>query len=403
MLTIGLLAGCTPDEPPTNRPEPPDPTVDTDEPPDTDPPDPTTPTEPEPVVGGEWLLETDAVRDLYLVIGHDELDSLAVAPDSWVPANVTIGDLEVVRIAVRLKGNGSFQPIDQKPSFKISADRYVEGQELDGLDDLALNNMVTDASFLRERLAYEAYREAGVPAPRSAHVRLVVNGEPYGLYLLMEGVDKRFLERWYDDGEGPLYEMFDVEFTPSAVWQFEHDGGPDDRSALVGLADVLADPQSRLSEDAAPFLDLDRFVAYFGASAVVGQFDAYPYSVPGDDVYLYVDPADGKIDFLPHGADESFTDAFRPADYVFGLLAIRCLEDPACDAAWNDAVWAAQTAIEDTSLVDSLDGWWSDISDVAQADPKVPWTLQESVTAYDAVRAFVDGRRARLEEMPGLE
>ncbi|MEZ4241371.1 MAG: hypothetical protein R3F59_35490 [Myxococcota bacterium] len=61
---------------------------------------------------------------------------------------------------------------------------------------------------------------------------------------------------------------------------------------------------------------------------------------------LYVDPADGRIDMLPHGADETFADHDRPVDYVFGMLGTRCLADPECRWAFGQATWDAVDALE---------------------------------------------------------
>lgn len=399
-MLIPLLAACSAPQVDLPRPDPgTDPTAPV-TPPATTAPEPPDP-EPEARAGAH-LLETDEVRAVEITIGAAEYASLQVSPDDWVPADILVDGEAVQEVAVRLKGNGSFQPIGGKPSFKIDLDRYVEDNALDGLDDLVLNNMVLDPSYLRERLAYLAYRELGVPAPRAAHVQVWVNGQAYGLYLLLEDVDGKFLDQWFEDDDGPLYEMFDVDFTAEQVWQFEHDGGPDDRTALLGLSGVLADPEARVSVEGAEWLDLDSFAAYFGASALVGQFDAYPYSYPGDDVYLYVHPDDGRIRFLAHGGDETFGDAFRPVDYVYGMLGVGCLADVACEDQWEYEVWSSLLDLEDLDLAAFLDGWADDLRPHVALEWRSGWTQTETDSAQAAVRDFVTTRRERLEAMPGL-
>ena len=44
---------------------------------------------------------------------------------------------------MRLKGSGSFRTLDGKAAF-LNFDHHVEGQLLNGLEKLALNNMVHD-------------------------------------------------------------------------------------------------------------------------------------------------------------------------------------------------------------------------------------------------------------------
>jgi len=346
--------------------------------------------------GGTVPLRVDLEMEEYA------LESLTAAPTAWVPASIEIEGFPNVSAAVRLKGNGSFQPISDKPSFKVDLDRYHEGNELDGLDDLVLNNMVTDPSGYREHIAYEVYRQMGIPAPRTRHVEVFVNKERRGTYLLLEDADGRFLSRWFEDNDGPLYEMFDVELTPAGVWQLDHDGGPDDRSVLMGLAEVLADPNTRLTVEGAQYLDIESFVAYFGASGVIGQFDAYPYSFPGDDIYLYVNPTTGLIHILPHGGDETFRDTDRPADYVFGLLAVRCLEDPVCEDRFDDAVWATLDRMDAMGIDEELNQLAIDVSAVHMAhfmDADVDGVRADR----EQLRAFVAGRRADVEGMPGID
>ena len=104
-------------------------------------------------------------------------------------------------VAVRFKGSGSYMMSAQtvKRPFRIDLDRYVEGQEFKGVKNLSLGNLALDPTATREALSYAVYREAGVPAPRTAYVRLTLSvpgkydREFLGLYALVETIDKPFL------------------------------------------------------------------------------------------------------------------------------------------------------------------------------------------------------------------
>ena len=74
-----------------------------------------------------------------------------------------------------------------------------------GLKKIQLHSQNLDDSQMRERLAYWLFREMGVPAPRSIHARLLINGEYVGLFALTEQIDGRFTRYNYDDGKGNLY------------------------------------------------------------------------------------------------------------------------------------------------------------------------------------------------------
>lgn len=258
-------------------------------------------------------------------------------------------------VGVRLKGNGSFQPLNAKPSLKIEFDTYTEGQDFFGLDVLVLNNMISDHSKAKERISYRLFREAGVPAARAGHSLLDVNGVPYGLYTHMEDVDDRMLARWFDNPDGPLHELFDATLNPVDVLdpeRLQHEDGPDDRSALIGAADALAlDTREQQMTAVANHVDLDAFRRYYAVAGYLGHFDAWPLNNPSDDVHLYTEPTSQRIHPIPHGLDESFAQYFRnvaiPGD---SLLGQACYFTDDCREALAAEFWAVHQIALDIDL-----------------------------------------------------
>ena len=64
-------------------------------------------------------------------------------------------------IGIDLKGTSSFEPLDKKPAFRLSFDKYAKNARFLGLEEILLNNMVSDASMTHERLAYWVGRQLG--------------------------------------------------------------------------------------------------------------------------------------------------------------------------------------------------------------------------------------------------
>lgn len=119
-------------------------------------------------------------------------------------------DGEVVRdIAIRAKGNTSLSSVknygSDRYSFKMEFDHYQEGGNFQGLDKLSLNNLIQDNTYLKDYLTYQMMDAFGVDAPLCSYVYLTVNGEDWGLYLAVEGVEESFLERNYGGTQGELY------------------------------------------------------------------------------------------------------------------------------------------------------------------------------------------------------
>jgi hypothetical protein len=199
--------------------------------------------------------------------------------------------------------------------------------------------MDDDFSMMHERLAYLVARQLG-PASRANHTVLTVNGQHYGLYTNVEPVKHHMIARWFDDSQGPLFEATDVDFAAQYIDAFEHESGPDDRSALEGLAAALTNPNPDAAISAASaHVDMDGFLDFWAMEAVVAQFDAFPYSNPGDDYFVYVDPATNKIWFIPWGMDETFYSGEYDVGQISSTLAATCMASPSCHQSFVDRVW----------------------------------------------------------------
>ena len=68
-----------------------------------------------------------------------------------------------------------------------------------------LNNSTDDASFLREYLGYEDFRQLGMDVPYVNFCNVYINGELLGLYIGVESVDNSFLDRAFGTHQGNLY------------------------------------------------------------------------------------------------------------------------------------------------------------------------------------------------------
>ena len=345
----------------------------------------------------EDFLGYQVLPELELQLDADAMASLEASPREYVPGTIVYQGRSFGPVGVRLKGQNSFQPIDQKPSFRINVDEYVEGASFYGLHDMTFNNMSTDWSQMHERLAYWVARQADLPASRANHAVLTVNGELYGLYANVETVKPRMIKGWFDDNDGPLFEATDVDFTPEFVDAYELDAGPDDRSLLEGLADALtiADPDQAIAA-ASEFIEIDHFQRYWAMSTVIGQFDAFPFSLPGDDYFLYADPTSRKLWFIPWGMDETFFAAdFSPLQ-IQSVLARRCMESPACFRGYVDRAWELLALTEELGLEAERERVQEEIAAHVADDTRRPFTADEVAEGQVQLGYFIRGRREVL-------
>ncbi len=97
-------------------------------------------------------------------------------------------------------------------SFKVEFDQYDNTKNYYGLDKLSLNNIIQDTTYMKDYLTYQMMAEFGVDAPLCSYAYITVNGEDWGLYLAVEGIEDSFLERNYGSDYGELYKPDSMSF-----------------------------------------------------------------------------------------------------------------------------------------------------------------------------------------------
>ena len=122
---------------------------------------------------------------------------------SYVMVKMTIDGLVIDSVGLRIKGFTSTAS-PQKP-LKIDLNEYISKQVYDGMEKFNLHNNYMDATLQRDGLAYELYRRAGLPSPRTAYAEVYVEGEFRGVYSISEQIDKDFLKHNFPSSKGSLY------------------------------------------------------------------------------------------------------------------------------------------------------------------------------------------------------
>lgn len=156
----------------------------------------------------ERLFDRSRVHTIDIVMDDwDELIENATS-EEYYNCTVVIDGESYKNVAIRGKGNTSLSSVatmnSERYSFKIEFDHYQDGNSYHGLDKLCLNNLIQDNTYMKDYLAYVMMDEFGATSPLCSYAFITVNGEDWGLYLAVEGVEDSFLERNYDS-EGELY------------------------------------------------------------------------------------------------------------------------------------------------------------------------------------------------------
>ena len=289
--------------------------------------------------------------------------------------------------AVRLRGNPGFSWIGDKMQFMIAFDAWDDDGRLLGVRRLALDASWYNPSLLRDRLAYDFMRRAGVPAPCANHATLTVNGEYYGVYTNVERMDHEFLERNYGD-----------EGATGGLWE----GGTDidanaDNADAAAVAAYLADTTVAGQEARS---DLEANIREWAAEAVIPQNDGYWCC--NHNFYLYEHPTNG-ITFLPWDMDYTFdtapwfaspSDFYRDSNYQPHLDAVRA--DPTWGPVWLNALEEANAAYDPTLMGEDIDAWAASIEAPFAADPHTSVSPGAHADGVARLKAFVAARHGFL-------
>ncbi len=218
----------------------------------------------------------------------------------FVPGEVFYEGKEWYRVGLRFKGNSSLKSSWEagilKLSFKLDFDEFeddypqIKNQRFYGIKKLSLKNNYDDSSMLREKVATDVFRNAGLVASHTAFYTLYVDhgdGPQYfGLYTLVEEVDGSVLETQFADDDGNLYKP-DGDAASFASGSFDEDEyvkkNNEDEADFSDVQSLLSiindgtrttDPEAwRTNLDAV--FDTDIFLKYLAVNTVVQNWDTY--------------------------------------------------------------------------------------------------------------------------------
>ena len=208
--------------------------------------------------------------------------------------------------------NGGQQVCD-KLSWKLKFNHYDPALRYHGLKRLNFHSMNSDETQMREVLSYQVFRDAGVVAPRAVHALLELNGEPLGLFALVEDIDDRFIaDRFRDRGRGVLYK----EIWPGnieSLWVFQENledaiaRGPLDASGMREFSESFASAETneqRYDVLVDYLQDSDDLFNYLAADRLSDNWDGIVawYCVPecgNHNYFWYQDALSGRYTLIP--------------------------------------------------------------------------------------------------------
>ncbi len=265
------------------------------------------------------LYDPGVIRTLFLTFPQPDWFEECVdfyRTDVEVPATMFVDGKEYADIGVGFRGNSSYFTVGgKKKSFALSLDLVRKDQRLYGYKSLNLLNAHADASFLREAI-HACVARRFTAAFKANLVRLVVNGENWGVYANVQQFNNEFIDdefgtrkgvRWKAPanfrGSGLAY-LGDKRADYEACYQLK--SSVDDEDAawqhLIAMSKVLNEtPLEQLESELPKVLDVDATLRFLALDAVV--LDGDGYGSRGSDFVLWEGP-DGRFRPLPYDSNE---------------------------------------------------------------------------------------------------
>ena len=159
----------------------------------------------------QTLFDQSRLIEIDIRMDDETWDNMIATADEeeYSACDLVVNGVLYENVAIRPKGNSSMSSVTRKDSerysWRIKFDKYEKGRTCDGLDILILNNGFNDPGSIREAIAYDMYAYLGADASFCHFAVVTLNGEFFGLYLALEGVDESFCERNYGEDYGELY------------------------------------------------------------------------------------------------------------------------------------------------------------------------------------------------------
>lgn len=272
--------------------------------------------------GDEPLFSATTLRTLFFTFEDADWEKQLEEfhnTDIELPASLLVDGKTYRDVGVHFRGMSSYMMVGtgSKRSLGVSLDLAHEYQNLLGHRTLNLLNSNGDPSFLRAAL-YSHIAQNYLAAPRVNFVRVVINGENWGVYASAEQFNKDFTKdrfgtakgaRWKVPGSprggGSLAYLGDSAEPYKKIYDIKSKDEAASWARLIKLCKVLEEtPPEKLEAALAPLLDVDGALKFLALENALVNSDGY-WTRMSD--YSIAEDAKGRLHIVPHDMNETFS------------------------------------------------------------------------------------------------
>jgi len=364
----------------------------------------------------------DAVlQEVRIVISSRDWQTLKAHSEenTYYPASLTWSGVTVRNIGIRSRGGATRNGI--KPGLRVDINHYITNQEFLGLKAFALDNMYSDSSLVRESVTMKMFEKMKLPASRESHARVYVNNEYAGAYVIIEAIDRTFVERMFGAEEANVERggyLFEYQWTSPYYLEYLGPGleayaalfkpQTRDTDSIVNIYAPIEEMIRTINESSdddfaaavGKHLDLRLFMKYLATETFMVEWDGLVGFAGMNNFNLYRSRS-GLSQLIPKDKDASLANLDDSVILRFdsNVLVRRAMLVPALREAYLEAlrqcvVLAGEPASDDPR------GWLERevarqttlVTPAIADDPVFPYSFDEFLSVTESLIEFAQRR-----------
>mgnify|MGYP006079138541 CR=1 FL=1 len=392
------------------------------------------------LLGGFY--DPSQVRTIELTFAESNWQALMAA--NYSTATLMLGDVSIdgtpyEDVGIRYKGNTSYTRSGEKKSIAIDMDFAIEDLEHLDYGNFNFNNAFNDETLMREALYFNSIKDYAI-CPNAGFIKILINGENWGLYSNAQQQDSSLIEEWFDDndgdrwkspsgtgaggggttgggggtrpgggggggggfasGDGALLYLGDDSAAYEAIYELKTQNSEDPWAHLVAVAkhlDEIVPGSDNYRETMDTKLAVDRWLWFLAAENIFTDDDSYWNK--GKDYQIYYEPESGQIHPIEHDGNEAFTvgdstlDPMEHEDNANRPVITKFLSDPELRQRYLAHYRTILNERFNSDYLDALiDEYYEVIVDEVELDPKKGYTLAAFETDIVNLKAHIQTR-----------
>jgi hypothetical protein len=269
------------------------------------------------------LYDLGTLRTVFLQFENADWEQELAAfnnTDVEVPATVIVDGKTYKNVGVHFRGASSYMmvPEGSKRSLNLSFDFVDENQAIDSYRTLNFLNANGDPTFVRG-VAYSEIARHYIPTPKANYVRVVINGESWGIYVNAQQFNKDFTRDYFKStkgarwkvpgrpgGRGGMEYLGDDASSYKRLYEIKTKDEAKSWADLIRLFKVLNEtPADKLEAALNPILDIDGALKFLALDVALVNSDGY--WTRASDYSIYQDEK-GRFHVVPHDMNEGLAD-----------------------------------------------------------------------------------------------